>query len=216
MTGLDRFPENGTAQRMLSRVSPVYADAYVAKWLFEVLGREWDAARGCTEELHLQLFPETATWGLRYWEQRYQIPVDESAPLEERRRQVLIRRGIRSPMNPARVEQIAGSIIGVPVEVRENIAPYTFGMYFDHGGAAFIDLEKLVQTVRRAKPSHLSVYIRANLYMQPCQIRAACALSCAARTVLRPRPQYFPCVSAIRAGCKVRGVPRTIIYPKGV
>lgn len=75
---LEKFPENRVSQRMISRVSPIYERSYVAKWLYEVMGQEVDDAEIRFSELREQANPETATWALRYWEQRYGIEVDES------------------------------------------------------------------------------------------------------------------------------------------
>lgn len=37
---IDKFPESEAAKRMLSRISPIYDNSYVGKWLYEVMGRE--------------------------------------------------------------------------------------------------------------------------------------------------------------------------------
>ena len=70
---LEKFPESCVSKRMISRVSPIYERSYVAKWLYEVMGREVDDAEIRFSELREQANPETATWALRYWEQRYGI-----------------------------------------------------------------------------------------------------------------------------------------------
>ena len=43
-----------------------YDNSYVGKWLYEVMGQEYDTAREIAEDILNQLFPETATWGLMY------------------------------------------------------------------------------------------------------------------------------------------------------
>ena len=66
---LENFPTSESAKRMLSYVSTGFYDkSYVGKWLFQVMGLEYDDARKLVEELALQMFPETATWGLKYHE----------------------------------------------------------------------------------------------------------------------------------------------------
>lgn len=155
---LEHFPTSEAGQRMLERVSPIYEEAYVAKWLFEVMGLEWDEARLIFEELKLQAFPETATWGLRYWEERYRIPVDESRPPEERRREVLLRRSFRAPMNPERIEDVVGRMTGRVVHVEENAAPYVFTVHLLDGGN-ILDYPAVRATLRRMKPSHQNFMI---------------------------------------------------------
>lgn len=150
---LEHFPTSPSAIRMMSRISPIYDRSYVGKWIFEVMGVEMDGARLRFEELRLQAFPETATWGIIYWEQKYGIPVNESLDLETRRKNVIIKRGIRSPMNPARIEQILGDMCGRQVEVTENVAPYAFQVTI-YAGDTTVDFSAIFQRLRRIKPSH--------------------------------------------------------------
>ena len=61
---------------MLSYVTPgFYDNSYVGKWLYQVMGLEYDDARKLAEELQYQMFPETATWGLMYHEIKWGLPV---------------------------------------------------------------------------------------------------------------------------------------------
>lgn len=152
---LEKFPENSVSKRMISRVSPIYERSYVAKWLYEVMGQEVDDAEIRFSELREQANPETATWGLRYWEQRYGIEVDESRSLAARRAAVVSKRGTRAPMNPARIEEILSSMSGRKIRVEENVAPYTFRVYVENG-EGFVDYDAIVRKLKKVKPSHLA------------------------------------------------------------
>ena len=150
---IEKFPISPSALRMLEYVSPVYDRSYVAKWLYQVMGLELDQVRQIFEELPLQITPDTATWGLRYWEDLYEIPVDETIDLETRREAVLRRRTLRGPLNPARLETMIRTTFGYDAVVTENTAPYTFR----------VDVEDLTDNWRRflawlaqIKPSHLA------------------------------------------------------------
>ena len=62
------------------------------------MGKEMDDAHlRIEEELPYQAFPETATWGLRYHEEKYGLPVRENLTYEERRRLILEKRNTRAP-----------------------------------------------------------------------------------------------------------------------
>lgn len=150
---LEHFPTSPTAIRMMSRVSAIYDQSYIAKWLFEVMGVEVDAARLRYEELRLQAFPETVTWAISYWEQKYGIPINESLDLETRRKNLMARRSIRAPMNPARVEQILGDICGRKVTVTENVEPYGFQVTVGEGENS-VDFDALIKQLKKIKPSH--------------------------------------------------------------
>lgn len=152
---LERFPENRVSKRMISRVSPIYERSYVAKWLYEVMGREVDDAEIRFSELREQANPETATWALRYWEQRYGIETNENRSLAARRADIIARRGARAPMNPARVEAILSAMTGRAVHVEENVAPYTIRVDIEAGGEP-LDYSAVVDRLKRIKPSHIA------------------------------------------------------------
>lgn len=155
---IEHFPTSPSAIRMMSRVSPIYGRSYVGKWIYQVMGMEMDAARLRLEELRLQAFPETVTWGIAYWEQRCGIPINESLDLETRRKNLIIKRGIRSPMNPARVESIVGGMCGRDVDVTENIAPYTFQVTIQAGDTS-VDYGAILKRLRQIKPSHQRIFL---------------------------------------------------------
>lgn len=155
MIDLEKFPTSPAAKRALKTISPIYDKAYVGKWMLQVMGLEIDEAWKFFEELRLQAFPETATWGIVYWEQRYHIPPDDSLTTEERRQRVIIKRGKRSPMNPARIEQFTRDVTGRQTVVTERNEEYVF-LVSILPGESEVDYSELIKTIRSVKPSHLS------------------------------------------------------------
>ena len=57
---LENFPTSESAQRMLASVTPGFYDkSYVGKWLYQVMGLEFDEAKKLiAEELPLQFSPK--------------------------------------------------------------------------------------------------------------------------------------------------------------
>lgn len=155
MIDLERFPTSPAAKRMIKTVSPIYDQAYVGKWIYEVMGMEMDEAWQFFEELRLQAFPETTTWGIVYWEQRYHIAPDNSLTLEDRRQRVIIKRGKRKPMNPARMEQFTRAVSQRQTIVTERNEEYVFFVSILPGETQ-VDYHELIKTIRNVKPSHLS------------------------------------------------------------
>lgn len=151
-------PTTETGKRMLRSISPIYDKAYTARWIIEVMGVEMEDARKYVEEFRLQAFPETATWGLKYWEQRYHIRTDESLTLEERRQRVIARRWKYSPMNPARLELFVGQSCGRTAHVTEYNDEYRFEIAIDGDGGA-LEYEKFVELLKALKPSHLEMQV---------------------------------------------------------
>lgn len=155
---LENFPTSESAKRMLESVDSggFYDKSYVGKWIFQVMGLEMDEAKRFIEELPYQAFPETATWGLRYHEQKYGLPVREGMPYEERRRSIYSKRDERSPMNPYRMEVILENITGRKAHVDDESGPVnTFTVKLEAGDNA-VDVAAAVKKLKEIKQSHVA------------------------------------------------------------
>lgn len=155
---LENFPTSESAKRMLGYVNEdFYEKSYIGKWIYQVIGMEIDDIFEKIEELRLQIFPETATWGLIYHEQKYGIESNRLLTLKERRNRILQRRDVKSPMNPAHLEQIIKGMTGVDVSVIENVTAYTFEVDIDTtSNKNELNYSELIEVIKRKKPSHLS------------------------------------------------------------
>ena len=213
---IEHFPTNPTALRMLSRISPIYDRSYVGKWIFEVMGADMGDVRLRFEELRAQAFPETATWGLMYWEQRYGLPVGSGlADIEARRRRVLGRRRSRTPMNPKRVEHILSELTGREVVVTENVADYTFRVEIKPGDN-FIDIAEAMRRIKQIKPSHQAY--RLQVALQTTQVITAALTETRltvevwpeAATEIRLPPARVATAAAIRPRITATVLPGTV------
>ncbi len=149
------------AKQMFGTVSPIYYQSKVMKAIFQSIGIEWDMIDEITDEILLQLFPQTATWGLRYWEELLKIPVNNSIPIDRRRALVLYRIKLRAPMTPARIANVTKSLAGDLadyVEVLENVEPHVFMVTIGTGKSG-INYLSIYREIRRIKPSHESFYL---------------------------------------------------------
>lgn len=158
---IEKFPENEVAKEMLSSVNTgFYNKSYVGKWLFEIMGQEMAVVKKFMEELSEQAFPQSATWGIEYQEEKYGISPNASLSLEERRKQVMIRKSIKAPMNPAFIENQINLLIGYSgTEIEEAIADYTFAIHVSELDQTSVVYQKIAEYVRRVKPSHLAFII---------------------------------------------------------
>ncbi|MBR1742168.1 MAG: DUF2313 domain-containing protein [Lachnospiraceae bacterium] len=115
---IENFPTSKAAKEMLHMVSEdFYATSYVGKWLFQVLGIEWDEIKEKLEELPQQLFIETATWGLKWHEIKWQLPVREYLTYEERRQILYAKRDFKAPMTPYLMEKYIRQTVGVETHI---------------------------------------------------------------------------------------------------
>lgn len=168
---IENFPTSEAAKRMMGYITGngFYDRSYVGKWIFQVMGIEMDEARRIIEdELPYQAFPETATWGLRYHEEKFGLPIRENLSLEERRKLILDRRDTKAPITPWRLEKMMNSVLGCDVKVvdihepdNKITHPNTFVVYLEGEGA--FSLQKGIDKINDAKQSHTSYELHVRL-----------------------------------------------------
>ena len=122
----EKILTNQLGDRMLNMVAPVYDRSAIALYIFQafgiVLSKEVDFI---AEDFINQMFPQTATWGLKYWEDEYGIVPDESKTLDQRRTYLMSVMYKKYPMTPKRIEQMVEGLTGFKCEVIENVEPNT-------------------------------------------------------------------------------------------
>lgn len=166
---LECFPTSDSAKRMLSYVTDGFYDkSYVGKWMYQVMGMEYDMALKIAEELPLQFFPETATWGLMYHEIKWGLPVRMNLSYEERRRLIYQKRDAKAPMTPYRMECYLRELTGLEVHVADvhDLGRYSDG--FSHPnmfsvtiiGNSGLDLSEVRRILDRYKQSHTVYALR--------------------------------------------------------
>ena len=166
---LDNFPSSESAKKMLSYVSDGFYDtSYVAKWIYEVMGKEYDGAYDIIESLPDQLFPETATWGLMFHELKWGLPVKEGVDFEVRRNLIYQKRDIKRSINPYQMEKMIQHKYGCKAFVSDthdrrnnNYVPETpnqFQVLIESYGSKFFS-DQLNTFLKSIKQSHTSFEI---------------------------------------------------------
>lgn len=158
---LDEFPKSETGKQMFHRVSPIYSDSYVAKWLYEVMGMELDDVKKRFAEMREQVFTSTVTWGIEYQEHKFSIEPDDSLSLEERRARLYRKKTNKFPLNPKRIEQYLKNAWGLNVEVDETVEPGYIDLSFENKGG--YDIVSAIKDFVKIKPSHLSISLSLKL-----------------------------------------------------
>lgn len=160
---LEEFPTSESAKKMLSYVSDgFYDESYVGKWIFQVMGEEYDKALEIVMDLPAQFYPETATWGLMYHEIKWGLPVRQNLPYEERRRLIFLKRDYRSPMTPYHMEKYLADATGFEVHIADISDPGEYGFVPPHPnvfkayflGEGSLDSKVVFETLDRLKQSH--------------------------------------------------------------
>lgn len=144
-----------SGKRMLGYVSPVYDKSRIMLAIFEAIGREIDGLEFAITDIQNQFFPQTATWGLKYWEQQLGLPVNETLPVEIRRANVISRLATKYPMTRNRMERIInGYVQSQTAKVVEYFSEYSFAAILPIDEAVnYIEMGKAVYD---AKPAHLA------------------------------------------------------------
>ncbi|MCC0680416.1 YmfQ family protein [Clostridioides sp. ES-S-0005-03] len=144
-------------REMLLTLSTIYEQSIIMQSLYEAIGSEFDNLELLNKEIELQLFPQSATWGLSFWENRVGLATNLDEAIETRRRKVIAKLQSKYIMTPKRMSMILQSYTGANIKINENISPYTFGVELTSTQGFPRDLEDLYKRVNVIKPSHLSV-----------------------------------------------------------
>lgn len=160
---LEEFPISESAKRQLGYVSQdFYETSYVGKWLFQVMGMEYDKAFELIEDLPNQFFIESATWGLRYHEIKWGLPVRENLSYEERRTLLYQKRDARAPMSPYAMETYLSNFTDFEVHISDVHDVGEYGFVPTHPNlfqATFLregtlESKRVLDALRKIKQSH--------------------------------------------------------------
>lgn len=172
---LENFPTSYSAQQMLSYVSDGFYDAsYVGKWIYQVMGVEYDDALKIAEELPKQFFPETATWGLMYHEIKWGLPLRPNLSYDERRKLIYQKRDCRAPMTPYHMENYLAKMTGFEVHIADVNDPGDYGFVVPHPnvfkvyflGEGTVDSKLVREMLDRLKQSHTTYSINDRIEIE--------------------------------------------------
>jgi hypothetical protein len=149
-------------RKFLGYVSPIYEQSIIMQAILEAIGAEWDEAEKLADEVLAQLFPQTATWGIMYWEWLLGILPNDSFSIEQRRTRVLTRMQTRWPMTKERMEQLVRTFSkDKQAFIREFFDQYRFEVLFSLTQS--VDLGTVYEVIEDAKPAHLGHSLVAQL-----------------------------------------------------
>jgi len=157
---MDNIIQSPSGKRMFGYISPIYYSSRVMQMIMEKNGREIDDLQAWIPDIQKQLFPQTATWGLRYWEELVGLPTYENESYQVRRSRVMSKIQERWPITVERMEKsISNSISNtsgeITVEIVQNVADYTFRVDF-YGQGEPLSLIDAAKTINKVKPAHLA------------------------------------------------------------
>lgn len=128
--------------------SPEFVD------LQQAMEPEAAALREYQQDMMEQLVPDTATWGLKYWEQTLGIPVDEAQDISVRRSRVRARLLGAGTVTAFVIRDIAAGYVQEEVSVVERPREYRVVICF-HGGLP-LSFHLLDRDLSEIMPAHLA------------------------------------------------------------
>ena len=141
---------------LISRYPDFYAGSPEFVDLQDALEPETLALWTVRDGLMDQLCVNTATWGLRYWEQTLGIPVEQEKALEYRRSRIRSKLRGSGVTTVALIESVAESFSNGDVAVTED--PQACRLEIKFVGTVGIppNLEDLTESLREILPAHLA------------------------------------------------------------
>ncbi|MBS4932951.1 MAG: DUF2313 domain-containing protein [Clostridiales bacterium] len=154
---LENFPNSSSAKRMMSYITQGFYDrSYVGKWIFEVMGQEWDEVVEIFDSFPQQGFPQTCSWSLMYWEQKFGL--EGKGTFDERKQALLQKITIFAPFTPAKIQQCIENLTGIDmdmIQVVEYPEEFRFEIKCRVAEDEVIDFITAKGFISDIKPAHL-------------------------------------------------------------
>lgn len=142
------------APAMMGYVSSIYKESELYKAHNDVKADEINLQREIIDDLMLQMVPQTATWGIRFWEEECGLTVLRSERIEVRRMKVLAHLARKGPMTKTRLQNILYTGTGAVVEVLfTNIPGVMAAIISDFH--MWYDVRPVIMMIEDIAPCHL-------------------------------------------------------------
>lgn len=138
-------------------VPPFLLQSQVFQTLYNIENTELNAVENAINDILNQCFIDTATWGLKYWEQLLNISVDENKPAEYRRSVIKSKIRGTGTITVNLIKAVVESYSNGEVTINENVSPYTFEVKFIGAKGIPPNLDDLKKIINEIKPAHLAV-----------------------------------------------------------
>lgn len=151
-------------KEMLNYISPIYHQSKVMQSLFQAIGIEIDFAYELGEDILLQMFPQTATWGLKFWENATGIISNPSDSYEIRRALILNKLQNPTTLTPMVFSRLISNFTSRECEIEENTNDYEFTVTIINPDG-LVNFVRLIELINKSKPAHLSFQL-VNKYLK--------------------------------------------------
>ncbi len=117
-------------------------------------GEEFDILYENIIDVTNQCFPQTATWGISFWEEFLGLPIDSAESLKNRRIKVINKMSRSSPMTPFEMRRILEGFADT-VDIVQNQREYSFDVILGTRSVLGDIIEAVINEIEEIKPAHL-------------------------------------------------------------
>lgn len=140
---------------LINMLPEYYAGSNEILNLQYAFGEASDDLHDAVTDLLKQLYVDTVTWGISYWEEFLNLKSDPNEPLVNRRSRVkTILRG-QGTITKEILKNVCASFVNGEVEIIELSADYKFQIKFTGEIGIPSNIEYIRETVNKIKPAHL-------------------------------------------------------------
>lgn len=124
--------------------------------VYNVENEELTGVENAINDILNQCFVDTATWGLKYWEQFLGIPVDSTKSEQFRRERIKAKIRGYGTVTKEFIKNVASAFANGEVEVIEYPNEYKFVVKFVGVKGIPPNMVDLTKTIEEIKPAHLN------------------------------------------------------------
>lgn len=151
------------AEEFKSLLPLYYRESKQMNFKCDSSGEEFDVLNENIIDVTNQCFPQTATWGISFWEEFLGLPIDSAESLQNRRIKVINKMSRSSPMTPFEMRRILEGFADT-VDIIQNQREYSFEVILGTKSKLGDIIEAVVSEIEEIKPAHL-VYTLATKYI---------------------------------------------------
>jgi hypothetical protein len=141
-------------ESMLNHLPKIFRDSPDFQEACRVEGKIWDRLDLNIEDMLNNAFIERATWGLSILENEFNIPVDLSKPLDERRSVIKAKKRGSGMLSARLIKSVAESFQNGSVSVQPIKGQSTFLITFNDVYGVPPNLEDIKLALRKVLPAH--------------------------------------------------------------
>lgn len=199
---------------LIKYLPPFYFNSEEVKNIQDSIQKEDIAVKEAIKDVLNQLFVNTSTWGLNYWEKLLGIESNNYKSVEERRSSVLAKLRGQGTTTVEVIKEIAQSYAD-KAEVTENNSNYSFIIGLEsYKGFPFI-LNSLYNIIEEIKPAHLECKYKLTSTTKD-KIRFATLTRCAETITVYPyNPKQIEFKGTIKLALgDSTGFENITVYPR--